>query len=200
MFSARPPAILAGRTAGQCGPGNTDYTTQEVNQFDWESQIDFGFAFIARAELEARAGGNPSWNTGVDYRDQLAQSSDLNEVEALYAKAGLDLQQDLDTLNHTTRISADPNAVQYLRRYVTFDGDLDLPVLTMHTTGDGLVVNQDEQSYAQVAEQNGDSSQLPYPLPQRSFNLSPHLSCAPSPATSKGNGKRQQSPRAANGG
>jgi hypothetical protein len=83
-------------------PSNTDFTTQEINQFEWESQIDFAFAFFARAELEARASGNPSWNTGVDYRDQLAQSSDLNEVQALYAKAGLDL-----------------------------------PVLTMHTTGDG---------------------------------------------------------------
>jgi pimeloyl-ACP methyl ester carboxylesterase len=141
-------------------PGNTDFATQEVNQYDWESQVDFAFAFFARAELEARAGGNPSWNTGVDYGIQLAQSSDLNEVEALYAGAGLNLQHDLDTLNNTTRIAADPNAVQYLRRYVTFDGDLDLPVLTMHTTGDGLVVNQDEQSYAQVAEQNGDASML----------------------------------------
>jgi hypothetical protein len=122
-------------------PSNIDYTTQEVNQFYWESQVDFAFAFFARAELEARAGGNPSWNTGVDYNDQLAKSAGLNEVKALYAQAGLNLQQDLDTLNHTARITADPNAVQYLRHYVTFDGDLDLPVLTTHTTGDGLVVN-----------------------------------------------------------
>jgi pimeloyl-ACP methyl ester carboxylesterase len=141
-------------------PGNTDFAAQEINQFDWESRVDFAFAFFARAELEARAGGNPSWNTGVDYRVQLEHSADSNEVSALYAQAGLDLQQDLDTLNQTTRIAADPDAVQYLSQFVTFDGDLNLPVLTMHTTGDGLVVNQDEQSYAQVVEENGDPSML----------------------------------------
>jgi pimeloyl-ACP methyl ester carboxylesterase len=141
-------------------PSSTDYADQEVNQFDWESQIDFAFAFFARAELEARAGGNPSWNTGVDYQVQLAHSADSNEVRALYTKAGLNLQQDLNSLNNTTRIVADPSAVAYLNQYITFDGNLGIPVLTMHTTGDGLVVNQDEQSYAQVVAQNGDNSQL----------------------------------------
>jgi hypothetical protein len=34
-----------------------------------------------------------------------------------------------------------------------FNGDIgETPVLTMHTTGDGLVVNQDEQAYASVVE------------------------------------------------
>jgi pimeloyl-ACP methyl ester carboxylesterase len=141
-------------------PNPSDFAAQEVNQFDWESKVDFLFAYFARAELEARAGGNPSWNTGVDYRYQLRLSSDRSEVRALYAQAGLNLQQDLDTLNHAARIAANPSSVQYLSRYITFDGDLDLPVLTMHTTGDGLVVNQDEQSYAQVVQQNGDASML----------------------------------------
>jgi hypothetical protein len=141
-------------------PSPTDYTDQEINQFRWESQVDFAFAFFARAELEARAGGNPSWNTGVDYRAQLQNSADSNEVKALYAQAGLNLQTDLDSLNSTTRIAADPNAVAYLSQFVTFNGDLNIPVLTMHTTGDGLVVNQDEQSYAQVVGENGDPSQL----------------------------------------
>src|SRR5579871_1698000 len=52
-------------------PAKTDYTSQEVNQFLWESKVDFLFAFFARAELESRAGGNPSWNTGVNYSEQL---------------------------------------------------------------------------------------------------------------------------------
>jgi hypothetical protein len=50
--------------------------------------------------------------------------------------------------------------VLYLNKYITFDGDLDIPVLTMHTTGDGLVVNEDEQSYASVVRENDDSSLL----------------------------------------
>jgi len=141
-------------------PSATDYTAQEANQYAWESQVDFYFAFFARAELEGRAGGNPSWNTGVDYRTQLEHSADAKEVKALYSSAGLNLQHDLDTLNDAPRISAKQSAVDYLSRYIIFNGDLDVPVLTMHTTGDGLVVNQDEQSYAQVTHENGDTPQL----------------------------------------
>src|SRR5262249_35092017 len=48
-------------------PAATDYVTQEANQYDWLSQIDFPFGFDFRAELEGRAGGNPSWNNGIDY-------------------------------------------------------------------------------------------------------------------------------------
>ena len=41
----------------------------EANRFLDEQVSDFFAAFVLRAELEARAGGNPSWNTDVDYRD-----------------------------------------------------------------------------------------------------------------------------------
>src|SRR5258708_7877454 len=64
-------------------PASTDFTTQEQKQFPWVSH-DFGFAFFARAELEFRAGGNPSWNVGVDYTTQLAHSADRDELIALY--------------------------------------------------------------------------------------------------------------------
>ncbi|HEV2663145.1 MAG TPA: hypothetical protein VGU68_21220 [Ktedonobacteraceae bacterium] len=147
-------------TTGSPEPGSTDYAAQEQNQFLWESQVDFLFAFVARAELEARAGGNPSWNTGVDYRDQLKDSTSKREVVALYKQAGLNLEKDLDALNGASRIKADPGAVQYLNHYITFNGDVHIPVLTMHTTGDGLVVNQDEQSYASIVDFRGDSRLL----------------------------------------
>ena len=141
-------------------PASKDFTTQEQNQFLWESQVDFAFAFFARAELEARAGGNPSWNTGVNYRRQLEHSIDHSEVEALYQQAGLSLDGDLKTLAAAPRIAADPAAVQYLSKYIIFNGNLNMPVLTMHTTGDGLVVNQDEQAYASVVRAAGNNSLL----------------------------------------
>src|SRR5712691_1808221 len=141
-------------------PASKDFTAQEQNQFLWENQVDFAFAFFARAELEARAGGNPSWNTGVNYRRQLEHSDDSTEVAALYKQAGLSLDQDLNALNATPRISADPGAESYLNQYITFDGNLNIPVLTMHTTGDGLVVNEDEQAYASVVRFAGDNSLL----------------------------------------
>ncbi len=141
-------------------PASKDFTAQEQNQFLWESKVDFAFAFFARAELEARAGGNPSWNTGVNYRRQLEHSIDHSEVQALYKQAGLSLDGDLKTLDATPRIAADPAALQYLSKYIIFDGNVTMPVLTMHTTGDGLVANQDEQAYASVVRAAGNNPLL----------------------------------------
>jgi pimeloyl-ACP methyl ester carboxylesterase len=146
---------------GSPEPASTDYAAQELNQFQWDFQVDNFFVFDLRAELEARAGGNPSWNTGVNYEKQLENSADYAEVQALYAAAGLDLSADIAKLNAAPRISADPGAVAYLTRNVVFDGNLHgKPVLTMHTTGDGLVVNQDEQAYRSAVLDAHDSQLL----------------------------------------
>jgi len=141
-------------------PAAGDYAAQEAAQARWESQVDFPFEFEYRAELEKRAGGNPSWNTGVDYSHQLAISSNGAEVTALYRAAGLDLAADLRALNSGTRIRADPKAVAYLDRFVSFDGNLQAPVLTMHTIGDGLVVPQEETAYLDVVRAAGKQDLL----------------------------------------
>lgn len=141
-------------------PASTDFTAQEQNQFLWQTQVDLAFAFFGRQELEMRAGGNPSWNIGVDYRQQLLRSVDRREVEALYKEAGLSLDKDLAALNKAPRITPDLKASLYLSKFITFNGDLDIPVLTMHTTGDGLVVNENEQSYASVVREAGDNNLL----------------------------------------
>ncbi len=141
-------------------PAATDFAAQEANQYQWAAQVTFPFVFFLRAELEARADGNVSWNTGVNYFSDLAKSADFREVRALYQAAGLSLRGDLQTLNNATRISADPSAVAYLTRYITFNGELSMPVLTMHTTGDGLVVPENEQAYGSVVGRAGDSQLL----------------------------------------
>ena len=141
-------------------PSPTDFTSQEANQFLWDQQIDFPFVFAFRAELEARAGGNVSWNTGVDYRLQLAKSVDRDEVWALYQTAGLSLEEDLDTLNRAARIKANPQAVDYVKQNIIFNGQIDIPVLTIHTKGDGLVVVENETAYKDVVERVDDNSRL----------------------------------------
>jgi pimeloyl-ACP methyl ester carboxylesterase len=141
-------------------PASTDYAGQEAAQARWESQVDFPFEFQYRADLEHRAGGNPSWNIGVDYTHQLAISSNSAEVAALYAAAGLDLAADLRALNSGARIKTDLNAVAYLDRFVSFDGNLSVPVLTMHTIGDGLVVPQNETAYGDVVRAAGKQDLL----------------------------------------
>jgi hypothetical protein len=122
--------------------------------------VDFPFLFLLRAELEARAGGNPSWNTGVNYRTQLAHSVNQDEVVALYAQAGLNLDADLAALQNAPRIAADPAAVDYLKQNIVFNGQIQMPVLTLHTTGDGLVPVEDEQAYASVVRSAGNNSLL----------------------------------------
>jgi len=141
-------------------PAARDYAGQEANQFQWATNVDFPFVFALRADLEARAGGDPSWNTGVDYALDFARSADAAEVRALYRAAGLNLSQDLKRLNSAPRIKAKPSAVRYLERNIIFDGKLAIPVLTMHTIGDGLVVPENEQAYSQVVAAAGHSSLL----------------------------------------
>lgn len=141
-------------------PAATDYRAQEANQYAWASQVTFPFAFDLRAELEARAGGNPSWNTGVNYFRDLLNSADLKEVLALYHSAGLNLNQDLATLAAAPRISASPAAKKYLENNITYNGQLSIPVLTMHTVGDGLVVPENEQAYSADVAKAGDSALL----------------------------------------
>lgn len=136
-------------------PAATDFSAQQANQFLWAKNVDFPFAFALRAELEARAGGNVSWNTDVDYVKQFERSADADEVRALYAAAGLDLDKDLERLNEAPRISADPEAVEYLERNIIYNGEIHIPVLTLHTTGDGLVVVENESAYKDVVQDEG---------------------------------------------
>jgi hypothetical protein len=142
-------------------PAKDDFATRIANQINSIATLGIPFGFFARAELEARAGGNVSWNTGVDYRRQLTHSIDHQEVVALYEQAGLDLDADLRTLNGADRISADPNAVDYLTQHVSFNGDLGgVPMLSIHTTNDPLVDVEQEQTYADAVHRAGDSDLL----------------------------------------
>ncbi|HJZ27325.1 MAG TPA: hypothetical protein VJ370_13715 [Streptosporangiaceae bacterium] len=141
-------------------PAATDYAAQEQNQFLWDTEVTFPFVLAFRAELEARAGGNVSWNTGVNYFTDLAKSVDLPEVTALYKAAGLSLTKDLLTVNGAPRITANPFAVAYLAKNIAFNGEISIPVLSMHTTGDGLVVPENEQAYRSVVDRDGNGNLL----------------------------------------
>jgi hypothetical protein len=141
-------------------PAATDYTAQEANQYLWDTEVTFPFVFDFRANLEADAGGNPSWNTGVNYFADFAKSTDATEATALYKAAGLSLTKDLRALQTGHRISADPRAVNYLADNISFNGDIKVPVLSVHTTGDGLVVPENEQAYRSVVDRAGNWDKL----------------------------------------
>jgi len=141
-------------------PSPADYVAQEANQYLWLADVDFFFAFGFRAEMEGRAKGNPSWNNGVDYGKELKSSVDYAEVQGLYEKAGLNLEDDLQALNEAARIKAKASALAYLERNIIFNGEIDIPVLTLHTKGDGLVVVEDESAYKDVVDEEHNGTWL----------------------------------------
>lgn len=142
-------------------PAPTDFVARQRNQFAWFDSVGFLVFFLARKQVEMQAGGNPSWNTGVDYRELLSRSINRAQVEALYAAAHLNLGDDLAQLEAAARIDADPAAVRYLESHIVFDGDLvGVPVLTMHTDGDGLVTPDHQQAYADVVHAGGSQDLL----------------------------------------
>jgi len=138
----------------------TDPGSQLDRQIQWYRQIVFLVIFQARAIVERRAGGNFSWNTGVDYASLLERSINAEEVKALYAEAGLVLAEDLRRLAEAPRFEADPDAVAYLERHIVYDGRLEVPVVTLHTTGDGLCTPDHEQAYADVVSAAGRADRL----------------------------------------
>ncbi|MFJ9088862.1 prolyl oligopeptidase family serine peptidase [Streptomyces sp. NPDC102384] len=141
-------------------PGATDWDAQQANQYDAVKGLLKIAAFNRRQESETRSGGNTSWNTGVDYAKLLAQSSVSKEVTELYRKSGLSLRDDLATLGRAPRISADPDAVSWMRRTSTFSGKLTKPQFDVHTTGDPLVPVQTESALRRAVTAAGASSQL----------------------------------------
>jgi uncharacterized protein len=123
--------------------------------------------FLPRADQERRAGGVFSWNAGIDYRQQLALGGRRAWVQHWYRAAGLDLDQDLATLNAAARILATPAAVAYMRAHYVPSGDLRIPMLSMHTLGDGMTVPTQQQAYASAVRAAGDGTNLDVAWVQR---------------------------------
>jgi hypothetical protein len=121
----------------------------------------FMFGVVSpRQPLEQRAGGNFSWNTGVDYSRFLAHSDNAALVRGLYAEAGLSLSEDLEALAAAERISPDSGAVAYMQSTSTPTGDLSGPVLTLHETGDTAPTVSHAGTYADRVRTNGDNALL----------------------------------------
>ncbi|MFE7853922.1 alpha/beta hydrolase family protein [Streptomyces sp. NPDC057403] len=137
--------------ASQTEPGPADWNTREANQYTAVNGLLQLPAFSWRQEAESRAGGNMSWNTGVDYTSMLGRSPLYKEVTELYKEAGLSLRTDLAALATAPRISADPAAVRWMRHTSVFGGRLTDPQLDIHTTGDALIPVQAESAYRRAA-------------------------------------------------
>ncbi|MGY1811127.1 alpha/beta hydrolase family protein [Blastococcus sp. SYSU D00669] len=141
-------------------PGRHDVAAQQAQMYDaLQNAVRLGMG-APRQELEYRAGGNFSWNEGVDYRQQLQRSGHRHLVEEVYRAAGLDLQADLDRLAAADRIAADPDAVAYAKENIAPSGEISVPVLTMNTTGDASALPAHSRTYEDVVRRAGNAQLL----------------------------------------
>jgi pimeloyl-ACP methyl ester carboxylesterase len=142
-------------------PDPKDFVTRFNNQLGYLQNFTLPTTLGAvRADMEHKAGGNPSSNVDVNYKKQLEKSPSRDLVEAFYQQAGLKLEDDLKTLNQATRIQADAQAVAYLNKNITPSGKINVPVLTLHTTGDGFASPSQEQNYRKVINKAGKGNLL----------------------------------------
>lgn len=134
---------------------------------DWDGQIAniasafaFGHPAVVSGPIEQLAGGTVFWNTGVDYGELFAQSDRKSFVRAMYARAGLDLDADLAALETGDRIEADPQAVDFMEYHSTYTGDIEDPILTLHTIGDPADPLPMERGYTDTIRRAGNNDLL----------------------------------------
>ncbi|WP_169952557.1 alpha/beta hydrolase [Microbispora sp. H11081] len=145
---------------GQSQPAPHDYEGQEAQQYAWLAQGVLGFIEHGRWSIERSAGGNTSWNAGLDYAALLRDSKHAAQVRALYRKAGLDLRADLDTLTRGATLQADPEARRRLEASSTAGQGLAVPLLNLHTIADELVPVEQEAKFAERIRAAGDERLL----------------------------------------
>ncbi|MBP2329195.1 dienelactone hydrolase [Kibdelosporangium banguiense] len=141
-------------------PRPTDLV-EAIRQQAWWTEA----AFVAtlgptgRVDVERRAGGNPSFNVGVDYAQQLAHSGLRDFVEQAYRGAGTDLRADLRRLADAPRIAPDPRAVAWMYRYGVSAGTTPTPVVTLHGIAEGIITS-DARWYGEQVRRHGHPERL----------------------------------------
>lgn len=144
---------------GDSPPAAHDYAEQERQQAALlPSQLQF--VISARPSIEAAAGGNTSWNVGVNYGQLLDRSANQGEVRALYRAARLSLKGDVNTLNSHEQIRPSRPAIASLTSTSTVTGHLDVPELDLHTISDTLAPIAYENYYGHLVRRAGDGSLL----------------------------------------
>ena len=114
---------------------------------------DMSFFTEARGELERRAGGRATQNANHVYH--------LADEEKTYlAGLGVDADAMLAELNGRATIEAEAEPRAYLENYANYTGNITKPVLTLHTTKDGLVSAQNMTVYKEMIANTGHSDLL----------------------------------------
>jgi pimeloyl-ACP methyl ester carboxylesterase len=112
-----------------------------IRQQEWwlEAAYITSLGPTGRQDIERRAGGNPSYNVGVDYGRQLVRSGQQDLVTRAYQGSDANLSADLQQLARAPRIKADPQAVAWMYRYGVSTGSTPTPVVTLHGVAEGII-------------------------------------------------------------
>jgi pimeloyl-ACP methyl ester carboxylesterase len=114
---------------------------------------NFFFFTEARGEAERRAGGPYVQNVTHDYTLTLTE-------QAYLAALGFNAAPVLAAMNASARFSGEQSARNYMSHYATFSGELEDPVLSIHTKWDTLVPWGHESAYAATVAAAGQSDLL----------------------------------------
>ncbi len=141
-------------------PEPTNFDEFVDQQKEWVKNAYSFLGTLGRVDLEVKAGGNPSSNAGLDYSRQLARSAKTAQVVRAYRDAGISLKSDLAALADAPRIHADQQAVDYLLREGVARGTAGVPTVSLHSTGDGGAVTDQERWYAEQVRKHGGARDL----------------------------------------
>ncbi|TAK69576.1 MAG: hypothetical protein EPO13_06820 [Actinomycetota bacterium] len=166
MQAARDPAGPGGATLlllDALGDGPT--RTLNFDGHDRSSQVSaaaetvvgaLAYGTVGRYEVEQRLGGNLSGNVGTDYAARVT-AAEAAVIDASDAGA---TQRALAALAGGARVAADPAAVRAAASLGDPQGDLTLPLVTVHTAADPVVIVPNETWYRTRAEAAGAADRL----------------------------------------
>lgn len=118
---------------------------------------DMFFVTQARAELERRAHGPVAQN--LDHIYSLTPI-EIAYLDSLLNPLGVDVSDLLAEMNARRDIEARLPSRKYLERYADYTGNLKRPVITIHTTVDGLVHVANEGVYRETVSAAGKEDLL----------------------------------------
>jgi hypothetical protein len=150
-FAAAVEQFALWSSRGKPKPGPTDYEAQ-LEQI--AENFVFATAVPVRSGVEKIAGGNVSWNAGVDYEVLLKRSGRKAMVEALYAKAGISIKSDFTTLANAPRVKADPGAVRRAEAMMSYTGRIEDPLINVDND-DPVDPASDKLAYLQTLKKAG---------------------------------------------
>jgi dienelactone hydrolase len=138
----------------------TNPSNEETQQYQWLTSGMLSTIVNARYTIEQAAGGGTGTTAGLNWGGLLSMSWHQQEVQSLYTSAGLNINNDLATLQASTPYYPSQTALSWMQQHSTAGQYLAVPLLDLHTTSDQLVPVEHENAFATRVSNAGSGWQL----------------------------------------